>query len=837
MFLFNGFKIRNLIIVELYYILKSIKAGEFIDIKKLSSCDDFFVILDTGLYLYDFNIDNCNLIYKFNNNEIKSKEINNINITELYNEKNAYIFCLVNEYLFIFDEYTYQLFNCTINEINDFNDGYYNLMPYKIENNISNFIIAFNNETNKLYFYFYNFDINEGINEQKLIQFNNMNITNKIIRCDINSNTTFIICFYYSKNNSQNNNNEQKIVGKTFIINNTELIQENTDVIFNKEFSGEINQIQIAKSYNDKFFICFLENKRPECFVNDNPNEFFNFKEIKCKPGENEWSDKYKVLYFNESNNFMLISRHLLTATILNNDNNSIIKCKQNIFSMQENTYSIIYNNGFKLVNYTNFSEHNKCLDIKYSKYEKEIKEYIKNTDVFNENKLIENLNELIKNWININYLDENKELIVQKNEMIIGFTSTYIQKMKENKNSSTINLGKCEDTLKYIYNISNQSNLYMLKIDREQKGKNYPLIEYEVFYPLNNGKMEILNLSYCEGADIELSLPIIINDTINKYNPKSNYYNDICTKAASDFNTDIPLNDRRNEFIKNNMSLCEENCEFTEYDNIYKKVKCSCKIKTALSLDNNESDNKNILKNFIDIKKITNIEIIKCYRNCYKINVIKNNYGFFIFIFIFIIYFICIVVFYLKSLKNLIDEIIKIITAINNKKYQITAGGKAHPFPNNNQKIKKKNLVKNKVESEFSTKGKILTLKNNNNKNVNGKNKKTIKKNKNKNLNIDIKDKKKEIDKNYTLEYSESELNFLSYKIALKKDKRTYCQYYWSLLKKKHIILFSFYPNKDYNSQIIKIFLFFLFCLQMIQCIKYILILVHLILFINYHK
>ena len=260
-------------------------------------------------------------------------------------------------------------------------------------------------------------------------------------------------------------------------------------------------------------------------------------------------------------------------------------------------------------------------------------------------------------------------------------------------------------------------------------------------------------------------------------------------------------------------MSLCEDNCELTGYDYNYKKAKCSCNVKTTLSLDNVESDNKNILKNFIDIKKITNIEIIKCYRNCYKINVIKSNYGFFIFIFIFIIYFICIVVFYLKSLKNLIDEIIKIITAINNKKYQITVGGKDHPFPNNNQNIKKRKLIKNKVESEFSTKGKILTLKNNNNKNVNGKNKKTIKKNKNKNLNIDIKDKKKENDKNYILEYSESEWNSLSYKIALKKDKRTYCQYYWSLLKKKHIILFSFYPNKDYNSQIIKIFLFFLFC------------------------
>jgi len=78
--------------------------------------------------------------------------------------------------------------------------------------------------------------------------------------------------------------------------------------------------------------------------------------------------------------------------------------------------------------------------------------------------------------------------------------------------------------------------------------------------------------------------------------------------------------------------------------------------------------------------------------------------------------------------------------------------------------------------------------------------------------LNIDIKDKKREIKDNYTLEIIESELNSLSYKEALKKDKRTYCQYYFSLLKKKQIILFSFYPNKDYNSQIIKSFLFFFY-------------------------
>ena len=54
--------------------------------------------------------------------------------------------------------------------------------------------------------------------------------------------------------------------------------------------------------------------------------------------------------------------------------------------------------------------------------------------------------------------------------------------------------------------------------------------------------------------------------------------------------------------------------------------------------------------------------------------------------------------------------------------------------------------------------------------------------------------------------------MNSFSYKEALKKDSRTYIQYYCSILKKKHSFLFSFYPVKDYNSQVIKIFLFCFF-------------------------
>ena len=51
-----------------------------------------------------------------------------------------------------------------------------------------------------------------------------------------------------------------------------------------------------------------------------------------------------------------------------------------------------------------------------------------------------------------------------------------------------------------------------------------------------------------------------------------------------------------------------------------------------------------------------------------------------------------------------------------------------------------------------------------------------------------------------------------MNYQDAIKSDKRIYIQYYISLLRNNHLFIFSFFPNKDYNSRIIKSFLFFFF-------------------------
>ena len=57
----------------------------------------------------------------------------------------------------------------------------------------------------------------------------------------------------------------------------------------------------------------------------------------------------------------------------------------------------------------------------------------------------------------------------------------------------------------------------------------------------------------------------------------------------------------------------------------------------------------------------------------------------------------------------------------------------------------------------------------------------------------------------------NDQELNTLNCENALKYDKRTYCQYYKSLLRKKQLILFAFCPLNDYNLLSIKISLFLL--------------------------
>ena len=71
---------------------------------------------------------------------------------------------------------------------------------------------------------------------------------------------------------------------------------------------------------------------------------------------------------------------------------------------------------------------------------------------------------------------------------------------------------------------------------------------------------------------------------------------------------------------------------------------------------------------------------------------------------------------------------------------------------------------------------------------------------------------KEKELKKNkFVSKFNDQEINYMEYNNAVKFDKRTYFQYYFSLLKRKQLILFAFFPNNDYNIVELKISLLLL--------------------------
>ena len=173
-----------------------------------------------------------------------------------------------------------------------------------------------------------------------------------------------------------------------------------------------------------------------------------------------------------------------------------------------------------------------------------------------------------------------------------------------------------------------------------------------------------MLDLSICKNLRIDILIPVDINDNdIDKHNPDSDYYNDICSKTTSNSGTDISLLDRRNKFIEDNMTLCEEDCKFIQYNFTTKKANCSCLVKINLSkIKDIKFDKDKLLNNFIDINNIANIKLLKCYKKVFLIINLMKNYGFYIFLFIFILYFLRLFLFSCKSYYKLINEIDKLI-------------------------------------------------------------------------------------------------------------------------------------------------------------------------------
>ena len=236
--------------------------------------------------------------------------------------------------------------------------------------------------------------------------------------------------------------------------------------------------------------------------------------------------------------------------------------------------------------------------------------------------------------------------------------------------------------------------------------------------------------------------------------------------------------------------------------------------------------------ESFYDVLKYSNYKVLKCYKLIITKNQIPSNIGS-IFVLIFLGMYFCFLIIFifngtnplkidiLKSIDNTKQKMIKNTTSknvlINNK--NINNKNKKQNkklelmFPplkkskNKNERISKKNSKNGKIP--YTTKNislfenKIVIIDNSENGNFKRKNSKLM----------NEKDIMSEEQKNL----DDFEINDLEYSEAKIMDKRSFMNIYWSILKREHKIIFTFFIWNDYNLYYIKFMRFiFLVCTDM---------------------
>ena len=464
--------------------------------------------------------------------------------------------------------------------------------------------------------------------------------------------------------------------------------------------------------------------------------------------------------------------------------------------------------------------------------------------------------------------------------------------------NISIIDLGDCGDLLKAHYNISEDQNLIFLKYEKITEIASDRNIQYEIYHPVYKYK---LNISICETTSISIYVPVNLPEEAKQkyeelekqgydlFDPNNSFYQDICTPFESEDGTDVPLNDRKNDYYKNynNNTQCQGNCQYSDYLSNSNYLKCECNVDSdnSIETDGDEDvkfENSMIYEGFYDILKNSNYKVVKCYNLVFSKKIFFHNYGsllviiYFLFFTAFFIYFVITgtnplkintvksiaekqilngrnsVLFSSLKFNNLIDN--------NNNKSSMNNNGVNSSY----KKIKKESLEPPKKSSknldhptknikrnsalnhdinnnkkemhQRKSKYKNVILLNNKVKIVNNNNNDerkihdvlhTDKKRSSKTLIIDHKRKsdllskkkpiKEDNEDNEEKKFDDFQLNNLEYLEAIEYDKRNFIQTYWSILKREHIIIFTFFIRNDYNLVHVKFSrFFFLICTDM---------------------
>ena len=328
------------------------------------SSEEYLIILNDAIYIYNDENKNLTQIYKLILEVSTSLENEKTTVSDFKDDNNYFVLCLVQDYLYFFNNNTKEIYSFNLKE--EINGKYYNLIPYKSQNNSLDLIISYiSSNPSECYSDFYDVYILKFFH-YKITYFSNTNynislekenefpknydscesyISNIFSTCQFISQKNSLLCIYTVENS--------KLEFSFFDIENF-----NKDTNFNDMVQIDFASIGQIKSSlvidSNKIFLCCNGYSNSEndyitsCFNYDfelmNNSNVFDYSFSDCINFEN--------YYFKETQDYILICNNSSkTIDILKINENNIGKYDED-FSLVSfdicntiHNFSLIYNN------------------------------------------------------------------------------------------------------------------------------------------------------------------------------------------------------------------------------------------------------------------------------------------------------------------------------------------------------------------------------------------------------------------------------------------------------------------------------------------------------------
>ena len=452
--------------------------------------------------------------------------------------------------------------------------------------------------------------------------------------------------------------------------------------------------------------------------------------------------------------------------------------------------------------------------------------------------------------------MEDDIQLQLDKNKGILIIVQNYNENNSNNISDNYFIIRHNSPNTKISYINSKYYNFYYCHEDPilfdDEINIQYLRYNYNDKTPIN-----LKTISYGKSYGVDL------------FNPNSEFFKDICFKFTSEKGFDVPLESRIEDYYQN-ISFCDdrENSHYISYNYTYYTFSFRCAFGYYQNEDDKSSYIDTIDKELKSLVSISNVKLIKCYKQFLNLRDIIRNYGGMICIVVLIIHIICFSIFCftgIKPIENKLEDLFILGKAITRRRSGWAGFLGVNDSPGmeilNNQidqrkkfnlwgqikllklrkqknissiKLKLSNPPKkpiklssneNQKESEeiniriidLNEGGSDILQNNQNQIKINPIRQKTDGNNSEKNDDVKIYNQKdntkedKKSDNSRLYDYENDELNELPFDKAMKNDHRNFCQYYGNILLIGHIILNVFFRRNDFNLFTIKLCLLFM--------------------------